>query len=80
MAEETGGRPMTPEIEVTAEINALHDAILILEGFMIGFRPVSLHRIAETIRYMEQYGHETMPTRKHATWLRAKATAREGIS
>jgi len=40
---------------------------------MIGFRPVSLHRIVETIGFMEQYGHEVMPTRKHATWLRTKA-------
>lgn len=41
---------------------------------MIGFRPVSLHRIVETIHFMEEYGHDVMPTRKHAAWLKKKAT------
>jgi calcineurin-like phosphoesterase family protein len=40
---------------------------------MIGYRPVSLHRIIETIHFMEQYGHEVMATRKHAAWLKKKA-------
>lgn len=40
---------------------------------VIGFRPVSLHRITETIEMMKQYGHDVVPTRREAAWLRKKA-------
>ena len=40
---------------------------------LIGYRPISLHRIVETISLMEQYGYETCSTRKQAAWLRKKA-------
>jgi calcineurin-like phosphoesterase family protein len=57
---------------VTKRINVSAD--------VIGFRPVSLHRIVEILSLMETYGHDVMPTRKDAAWLRAKATAQEGTS
>ncbi len=44
---------------------------------VIGYRPISLYRIVETMGFMQTYGHEIMPTRRHAAWLRDKATAIE---